>query len=399
MKTDTLHTLLFDARTASDAYPGINRYIRSLLAAMLPELCPDERLHVILPPNNEISGLRDDPRVTAYPTDSPANTLKSHLQALRLERAVRAQIVHAPYILTPVRVPGKMVLTVHDVIPLSHPQYSTPLTRLFWRFTGRRVLWHSRKIIGVSEDALKACERHFGSHASRRSVVIHHGISDAFRPQPEEAIAQLRADYGLPDRFLLYVGSDQPHKNVSTLLHALALMDPTASAPLAIAGFDPEDSPLRREAEQLRLYGRVLWLGKVPDSRLPALYSAAHAFLFPSLAEGFGFPVLEAMACGAPVICSALGVLKEITAGAAKLVHPTDRQEWKRALHAALVSLDWHDVYRAKGLARAQHFSWPAAARATLDVYRSLYPRQNTRGPPGPQKMDLSHLGVAAQAL
>ncbi len=380
---DETHTILFDARTATHAYPGINRYIRSLLAAIMPELRPDERLHVILPPDTEMPCLLD-PRVTTHPTDAPANTLKSHLQAYRLERAVQAHVVHTPYILTPIRVPGKMVLTVHDVIPLSHPQYSTPLTRLFWRFTGRRALWHSRKIIGVSEDALKACERHFGSHASRRSVVIHHGIDAAFHPQPPEAVAQVRASYDLPDRFLLYVGSDQPHKNVSTLLNALALMDPTATVPLVVAGFDGETSPSRREADQLKLGSRVLWIGKVPDEHLPALYSAAHAFLFPSLVEGFGFPVLEAMACGAPVICSALSVLKEITGGAAKLVHPTDRQEWKRAIHAALVSLDWHDVYRAKGLARATHFSWHTAACATLDVYRQLYLKQHARSTEAP---------------
>ena len=371
------HAILFDARTATNAFPGINRYIRSLLAAVIPHLREDEHLHVILPPDTVIPCL-SDPHVTTYPTSAPANTLKSHFQAFKLARTINAQVFHAPYILTPIRVPGRMVLTVHDVIPLSHPQYSSLFKRLFWRITGRRALWHSRKIIGVSQDALNACERHFGSHASRRSVVIHHGVDADFCPQPPEAVAEVRALYGLPEKFLLYVGSDQPHKNVSTLLSALELMDPTASVPLVIAGFSSAQSPLRREAEQLGLGQRVLWINEVPDEHLPALYTAAHAFLFPSLAEGFGFPVLEAMACGTPVICSALSVLKEITAGAAKIVHPTDRQEWKRAIHAALVSLDWHDVYRAKGLARAAQFSWQKAALATLDVYRQLYPKAHT---------------------
>ncbi len=81
------------------------------------------------------------------------------------------------------------------------------------------------------------------------------------------------------------------------------------------------------------------------------------------------------MACGTPVICSALGLHKELTGGAAKLVHPTDRQEWRRAIHAAIVSLDWHDVYSNKGLARAARFSWTEAARATLEIYRQLYPK------------------------
>ena len=375
---DGIHTILFDARTATLAYPGINRYIRSLLAAMIPELRPDERLHVILPPDTEIPCL-DQSNVTTYTTDKPFSTFNSHWQTFKLARSIKAQIHHAPYLLTPVHVPGKMVLTVHDVIPLSHPQYSTVYTRLFWKFTGRVAIKHCRKLICVSEDALKACVRFFGPRSTRRSVVIHHGIDPAFHPQQPEAVAAIRHTYRLPEKFLLYVGSDQPHKNLTTLFHAFALMDSTASVPLVIAGFNSENSPLRREAEQLGLEQQVQWLNKIPEEDLPALYSAAHAFLFPSLVEGFGFPVLEAMACGTPVICSALNVLKEITAGAAKVVHPTDRQEWCRAIHAAIVSLDWHDVYREKGLARAAHFSWHTAACATLDIYRQLYPKAHAR--------------------
>ena len=378
------HTLLFDARAATRDFPGIDRYIRALLAALLPDLRPDERLHVILPEETEIPCLAH-PGVTLQRVDADLTTFRSHWQTLRLARAIRPQVIHAPYLLTPLRVPGKLVLTVHDVIPLSHPQYSSLATRLFWHVVGRRALRHCRKLIGVSEDALKTCSRFFGTRAVRRSVVIHHGIDPDFHPQAEEAVEAVRRTYGLPERFLLYVGSDRPHKNVTTLLHALALMDPTASMPLALAGFDSNGSPLRREAEELDLGQRVLWLGRIPDADLPALYSAAHAFLFPSLVEGFGFPVLEAMACGTPVICSALGVHKEITGGAAKLVHPTDRQEWRRAIHAAIISLDWHDVYRGKGLARAARFSWAEAARATLEIYRQLYPKpfaHSTKPPP-----------------
>jgi alpha-1,3-rhamnosyl/mannosyltransferase len=380
------HTILFDARTATRAFPGINRYIRSLLAALVPKLHADEHLHVILSPETTIPCL-DNPHVTIHTTGSPANTLKSHWQAFKLARAIKAQIYHAPFILTPIRVPGKMVLTVHDVIPLSHPQYSTFFTRLFWKFTGIRAIHHSRRIIGVSEDALKACARLFGTQANRRSVVIYHGIDPAFQPQSPEAIAEIRQTYHLPEKFLLYLGSDRPHKNLTTLLHALALLDPMASIPLVIAGVDSESSPLRKAAEQLGLDdARVQWIGEVPDQDLPALYSAAHAFLFPSLVEGFGFPVLEAMACGTPVICSALNVLKEITAGAVTIVHPTDRQEWLRAIQTAIVSLEWHDLYRDKGLARAARFSWQTAAQTTLDVYRQLYPKQHARSTEPPAK-------------
>jgi len=140
-----------------------------------------------------------------------------------------------------------------------------------------------------------------------------------------------------------------------------------------LAGFDPKKSSLVDEAERLELGDRIQWLGLVPEEQLPTLYTAAHALLFPSLVESFGFPVLEAMACGTPVICSSLSVLREITGGHAKIVSACEQHEWKRAMDAAVGSLDWHDVYQKKGLARAAKFSWQTAARATLDVYRSLY--------------------------
>lgn len=373
---DDCQTILFDARTATPAHSGINRYIRSLLAALIPELYDTEHLHVILPPEIDWPFLHD-PHVTCHAVAGDVTSLKSHWRTFRIEHRVRPQVVHAPYLLTPLRVPGKLVLTVHDVIPLSHPQYSTFFTRLSWRLTGRQKIRHCRKLIGGSDDVLKMCVRFFGARAGRRSVVIPPGVDPVFCPQSPETVAEVRQRYRLPEKFLLYAGSDKPHKNVTTLLHALAAMDPTASIPLALAGFSSDDSLLRKEAEQLKLDQRVLWLNEVPDGDLAALYTAAHAFVFPSLVEGFGFPVLEAMACGTPVICSALSVLKEITAGAAKIVHPTDRQEWCRAIHAAIVSIDWHDVYREKGLARAACFSWPATARATLGIYRQLYPKKH----------------------
>ncbi len=371
------HTILFDARTATNEYPGLNRYTRSLLSAMLPMLREDERLHVILPPDTVIDFL-DHPKVATHPTDCGITTFRSHWQTFRLEHRIRPHVYHVPCILTPLRVPGKLVLTVHEFMPVTHPQYSNDWhTKLFWKLNVRRVLMHCRKLIAVSEDTVTTGLRFFGKRAMRRSIVIRPGIDPAFHVLSSEKVAAVRKTYTLPDKFLLYFGSDRPHKNVTTLLHALALIDPTASVPLVVAGYGSSKSPLRRKAEQLGLEQRVFWLNDFPEKDLPALYCAAHALLFPSLVEGFAFPVLEAMACGTPVICSALNVLKEITAGAAKIVHPTDCQEWQRAIDAALVSLNWHDVYRQKGLERAAGLSWQIAAAKTLEVYRQLYPRRH----------------------
>jgi alpha-1,3-rhamnosyl/mannosyltransferase len=368
------HTILIDARAATRAHLGINRYVRSLLTAMIPELAENELLHVILSPDAEPLDCLKHPRVTTHVTSAPFGTFKSHYQAFKIAIKVKADIYHAPYILTPVSVPGKMVLTIHDVIPLSHPHYSSYWMRILWKYIiGRRVVKHSRKIIGVSNTALKVCEEQFGERIMNRSTVIYHGISSNFTPQSEDVVSDIRIKYGLPERFFLYVGSDMPHKNLSTVLHAMALMDTTSSMPLALAGFDPEKSDLKHEVEDLHLEDRVLWVGEVPEDDLPALYTAAHALVFPSLAESFGFPVLESMACGTPVICSSLSVLKEITGGNAKIVSAREQREWRNAMDLANVSLEWHDAFREKALAWVSRFSWTTTARSTLNVYRSLY--------------------------
>ncbi|MBP5321224.1 MAG: glycosyltransferase family 4 protein [Kiritimatiellae bacterium] len=370
-----VHTLVFDARMAVGEPSGIQRYTRSLLRALIPQLADDERLHVVTG-EAESPWLPDHPSVTVHPLLADPLSRSGRVKAQKLIRSLKPQVTHAPSAFTPVRIPGRLVLTLHDLLPVSHPRFSSVWSKLLWRFTAFRAIHRARRLIGSSSDTLRTCAKFFGRRILARGIVIPPGIDPIFHPQPDEAVEAFRKARHLPDRFLLYVGSDEPHKNLSTLLHAQAESEPTASIPLVFAGFDRAESAIPKEADQLELdRTRVIWLPRIPDGELPLLYAAARIFLFPSLVEGFCFPVLEAMACGTPVICSALPVLKEVTAGAAKVVHPTDRQEWSKAIHTANVSLDWHDTYRAKGLARAAALTWEKAAAETLAVYRQLYPK------------------------
>lgn len=370
-----VHTIVFDARMAVGAPSGIQRYTRSLLRALPPQLEPDERLHVIIG-EAEAPWLPEHPQVTVHPLTLDPLSRSGRSKAQKLIRSLKPQVTHAPSAFTPIRIPGRLVLTLHDILPISHPRYSSFWFKFLWRFTAFRAIHHARKLIGSSSDTLKTAAKFFGRRILARGIVIPPGVDPIFYPQPEDAAEAFRRTHHLPDRFLLYVGSDEPHKNLTTLLHAQANADPTATLPLVIAGFDSANHPLRKEAEQLGLdESQLIWLPQLPDAEMPLLYTAARVFLFPSLVEGFCFPVLEAMACGTPVICSAINVLKEVTGGAAKVVHPTDRQEWSKAIHTATVSLDWHDTFRAKGLAHAQALTWEKAASETLSVYRQLYPK------------------------
>jgi len=177
---------------------------------------------------------------------------------------------------------------------------------------------------------------------------------------------------------VLYLGSNKPHKNLERLVEAWALLQPRGSAPaagqpvpLVIAGaWDDRFPEARRRAEALSLGAQIRWLGPAPEADLPALYSGALLFVFPSLHEGFGLPVLEAMACGAPVVCSNSSSLPEVAGDAALTVDPLDTEKLASAIGQALEEERLRQELRAKGLRQAGSYSWPRTARLTIETYR-----------------------------
>jgi len=197
----------------------------------------------------------------------------------------------------------------------------------------------------------------------------------ATKPQILKTVAEARARYGLPERYLLYLGSNKPHKNLRRLVEAWARLQPQ-SMPLVIAGaWDGRYPEARQRAAALSLEGQVRWLGPVPETDLPALYSGSLLFVFPSLYEGFGLPVLEAMACGTPVVCSNSSSLPEVAGDAALLVDPMNTEELVTAVRTALENESLRQDMTEKGLKRAQGFSWLQTAQRTLEVYRSAKSR------------------------
>lgn len=368
------HKIVFDARLANEGRSGVRRYIRSLLQAIVPLLDSNEELHVLYSQGTE-DWLCPQYPVKLHYLPAGIRSWSSHWQTFRLLQKLKPEVTHTPTIFTPIHIPGRIILTVHDFMPFSHPKYNSFFSRWRYRMAGKKMMRKARKIIGCSQDALHTAEKFFGHSVTARGTVIPFGIDPIFQKQSEEKIRALHQDYDLPEKFLLYVGSDAPHKNLETILHAIAMIEATACPPLVVAGFESKESPLRSLAEDLEIQDRIHWLPRIKEEDLPTLYSAAETFLFPSLVEGFCFPVLESMACGTPVICSALPVLKELTGEAAKIVHPTDPHEWARAINSSIVSIDWHDIFQAKGIARAAEFKWEKTAQLTLETWRSLYPK------------------------
>jgi glycosyltransferase involved in cell wall biosynthesis len=267
------------------------------------------------------------------------------------------------------------VFTCHDLIPLILRRHFRAHQRLIYRFTHQLALNAAQLTIAVSHSTGRDLQRFFRV-SPERIVVVHEGVDEHFRPPSRAEIDRVRAQYALPDRYMLYFGSNKPHKNVPRLVEAFARLgsgDRKLGTGLVIAGHWDQRYPQAKDlAAQLNLTDRVRFSGPVQDGDLPALYGGAELFVFPSEYEGFGLPVLEAMACGTPVVCSNRSSLPEVAGDAALLCDPQDVEELARAIEQALTDRAVRAVLQQRGLVRAAQFSWDQTAQQTLHVYHSI---------------------------
>jgi glycosyltransferase involved in cell wall biosynthesis len=271
---------------------------------------------------------------------------------------------------------GKYVVTIHDVIPLVLP-WAFPLRhRLVLATALARIRKQAEVVIAPSMAAAEDV-RHFLRVERDRIHVIPMGCEPRFHPVADPIrAAALRRRYDLPERYILFVGTLEPRKNIQTLLRAFAQV--TAEMPqddltLVMAGgkgWGGED--YRATVESLKLHDRVRFAGFVADDHLPELYRGALLFVYPSLYEGFGLPVLEAMACGTPVVTSNRASLPEVAGDATLLVDPTRPEGLAGAMAAILTDSALSQELRTKGLARAQTFTWDAVAQQTIAIYRAV---------------------------
>ncbi|MBC7260731.1 MAG: glycosyltransferase family 4 protein, partial [Chloroflexi bacterium] len=265
---------------------------------------------------------------------------------------------------------ARTVVTVHDVFARSCPGHSTRSDTLLYRYWLPRVLSHVDAVITDSQ-ASKMDLANFLNIPEETVHVIYGGVSTCYHPISSEEAARTASRYDLPKRYILFVGSVEERKNLRRLLQACArLWREGEVRPLVVVG--PHKWKYRRilqTVEELGISEHVIFTGYVPDEALPALYSGADLFVFPSLYEGFGLPPLEAIACGTPVVCSNTSSLPEVVGDAALMVDPYDVEALAEAMHRVLSDTALREELRQKGLARAKMFTWERAARETLAVY------------------------------
>jgi glycosyltransferase involved in cell wall biosynthesis len=269
---------------------------------------------------------------------------------------------------------ARLVATVHDLSPMLLPQLHTQQNRALFQRKMRYVCAHAQTIITVSEHTKRDLMIHLGLPAERIRVV-YNSADPKFGPlQDQDEISRVMRKYALPESgYILFVGTLESRKNLVRLVEAYARVrehNGEHTPPLVLAG---GRGWLYRDifatVERLKLHRQVIFTGFVDDDDLPALYNNALFFVYPSLYEGFGIPVLEAMACGVPVIAADAAALPEIVGEAGLLVEPTDTPALTQAMLSLLTGTGQRNHLREAGLKQARLFSWDRAARETLAVY------------------------------
>ena len=376
-------TYVLDARTVTPHFPGIGRYVANLAPALAAQLDPNERLLVLHAPEARarLAGLAG-PQVRLLATTISPFSLGQQLQLPRLLRETGdVDLYHSTYYLMPYSMRLPTVLTFYDLIPLQHPETVSRRARLMFRMTMGMALGVSAHVVSISEAARRDGLARFKLPPER--ITTTPLAADArFCPQPPDEVARVRAAYNLPQEIVLFVGINKPHKNLVRLIEAFGrLLQKGSSATLVIAGpWDDRYPEAKAVAASMpgRLPGNlpagesVRFLGPVADADLPALYAAATVFVLPSLYEGFGLPVLEAMACGAAVACSSTSSLPEIAGDAALTFDPQDVEAMAGAIGRLLGDEELRRRMAQAGLAQAASFTWEKTAALTLAVYRQV---------------------------
>ncbi len=340
--------------------PGEERIIAFARQGLFDEIAArQKRLHV----------------VHVDPSSRPARLAWEQTVLPLLLRRLRVRVLHSPHHTTPAALPGvRRVVTVHDVTFMILPQRYPLVRRLYMEGLTRAAVRVADAIITPSQAVRRDVIERLGV-PGERVVAVPEAAGPQYVPvEDADALGRLRWKHHLPTTFILSVGSLEPGKNRGRLLRAYArLRQAGVDCPLVIAG-----QAAWRFERDFELVGRlgldehVRFLGYVPDEELPGLYSAATLFVFPSLYEGFGLPVLEAMACGAPVVTSKGSALEEVAGDAALLVDPLDTDALAAAMRRLLSDEAFRGRLRARGLERARQFSWERSAHETRVVYQVL---------------------------
>jgi glycosyltransferase involved in cell wall biosynthesis len=294
------------------------------------------------------------------------------LLAPLLLRQSGAQLFHGVHSVVPFASPVPSVVTVHDLAFIRFSQTFRAYNRAYLDLATRLSVRRAARVLVVSEHTKREVVGILGV-PEERVVVTPNAARAHFRPPEPQRLAAFRAKKGLPERFVLYVGTLEPRKNLPTLLEAYAEVARRHDAPLIVGGGKGwlYDAVFQR-LEELGLREQVRFVGYIEEEELPLWYAAATVFVFPSIYEGFGMPPLEAMACGTPVITSNSSSLPEVVGDAGLMAPPDEPAAFAAAIDRVLSDAGLRQELRERGLAQAARFTWRTTAERTLAAYEDV---------------------------
>jgi len=354
---------------ASYRSAGIHQYIHCLLRH-LGQAGDGLRYTVllgegVLPPDVALTSLQSH-----WPTSrAMVRVLWEQLVQPWTLRQIGANLVHGPVFIAPLFASCPAVVTIHDLSFIRFPNLFRPANRLYLTVLARLSAQRARRLIAVSAHAASEATRLLNVSPERVDVV-YHGVDPAFRPLPANEVAAFRQRRGLPEQFVLGVGTLEPRKNQTRLVEAFARIHDSQVKLILVGGKGWLYDELFARVKALGLSEAVIFPGYVMDDELPLWYNAATVLAYPSVYEGFGLPVLEAQACGTPVLTSNGSSLPEAAGDAALMIDPYDVEALAAGLSRLLADEPLRHSLRERGLAHARKFTWPRTAQQTARVYR-----------------------------
>ena len=333
--TEKIPTIGIDCRFAHLKI-GLGRYTRNLVLNLAKR--DDPWNYVLFLPKNADHGLTSTQsnRIIHYPLSIIHYSINEQIEFPKIIKESKIDLLHVPHFNAPLKCPVPFVVTIHDLILHHYPNQASLTKRIAYKMLMKHAVKKSAHIITVSNSTADDIAKTYGEDVRSKMSVTYEGVSSEFYPRSDEEIQNVREKYKLPERFLLYVGANKEHKNVQTLVEACS-----------------------KNWDLVSITG-----GNVDDADLPTIYSAASCFILPSLYEGFGLPILEAMACGCPVVASNRTSIPEIAGGSAILVEPTV-EGISNGIKQAIAS----PSDREQAIEHAKGFSWERMAEDTIKVY------------------------------
>ena len=363
----------YNAILLGNYFSGVEVTIAKLGEKLSHELAND--LHIFIN-----AGVQDNfafPNAELHPVKLPcrcriSRVIWEHLVMPKRVKELGCDLLHCPGYIAPYKVDCPTVVTVHDLISLTRPELCKSTNVMYYRLMLERSVRQAAQVIVPSNVVKDQLVNLFGTDPKKINIVPFAPAEVFKRIKDEELLEQVKEKYNLPDKYILFLANHEPKKNIAGVVQAFAeFRKKVKGYKLVLAGRAAWGTGRTKKLiYKLAIEKDIIWPGYVPIADLLAIYSLADVFLFPSLDEGFGIPVLEAMACGAPVICSDRGALPETTAGAAICVPPDDYSLMAEKMTKLGEDAKFRSEYVKKGLKRARELNWEKTALTTMEVYK-----------------------------